>query len=75
MLVLTRKFGEKICIGDNIIVTVLKTDRGKTRIGIEAPPDVPVYRQEIWDRMQQFSAPPQLPDGMPDDSEEIRQSE
>jgi carbon storage regulator len=47
MLVLSRKLGEKIVIGDNIIVTVVKIDRNQIRIGIEAPSDVPVYREEI----------------------------
>ena len=47
MLVLSRKLGEKIVIGDNIVVTVVKIDRNQIRIGIEAPTDVPVYRQEI----------------------------
>ena len=47
MLVLSRKLGEKIIIGDNIVVTVVKIDRNQIRIGIEAPQDVPVYREEI----------------------------
>jgi carbon storage regulator len=47
MLVLSRKLGEKIVIGDNIVVTVVKIDRNQIRIGIEAPHDVPVYREEI----------------------------
>jgi carbon storage regulator len=47
MLVLSRKLGEKIVIGDNILVTVVKIDRNQIRIGIEAPSDVPVYREEI----------------------------
>jgi carbon storage regulator len=47
MLVLSRKLGEKIVIGDNILVTVVKVDRNQVRIGIEAPPDVLVYREEI----------------------------
>jgi carbon storage regulator len=47
MLVLSRKLGEKIVIGDNVVVTVVKIDRNQIRIGIEAPTDVPVYRQEI----------------------------
>ncbi len=47
MLVLSRKLGEKIVIGDNIVVTVVKIDRNQIRIGIEAPTEVPVYRQEI----------------------------
>lgn len=47
MLVLSRKLSEKIIIGDNIVVTVVKIDRNQIRLGIEAPQDVPVYREEI----------------------------
>jgi len=47
MLVLSRKLGEKIVIGDNIIVTVVKIDRNQIRLGIEAPNSVPVFREEI----------------------------
>jgi len=47
MLVLSRKLGEKIVIGDNIVITVVKIDRTQIRIGIEAPQEVPVYREEI----------------------------
>ncbi|HEX8199429.1 MAG TPA: carbon storage regulator CsrA [Isosphaeraceae bacterium] len=47
MLVLSRKLGEKIVIGNNIVVTVVKIDRNQIRIGIEAPQDVPVFREEI----------------------------
>jgi carbon storage regulator len=50
MLVLSRKLGEKIVIGDNIVVTVVKIDRNQIRIGIEAPHEVPVYREEIAPR-------------------------
>jgi len=47
MLVLSRKLGDKIVIGDNIVITVVKIDRNQIRIGIEAPQNVPVYREEI----------------------------
>jgi carbon storage regulator len=47
MLVLSRKLGEKIWIGQNICITVVDIDRGKIRLGIEAPRDVPIYRQEL----------------------------
>jgi carbon storage regulator len=47
VLVLSRKLGEKIYIGDNICITVVDIDRGKIRLGIEAPRDVPIYRQEL----------------------------
>lgn len=47
MLVLSRKLGEKIWIGADICITVVDIDRGKIRVGIEAPRDVPIYRQEL----------------------------
>lgn len=47
MLVLSRKLGEKIYINDNICITVVDIDRGKIRLGIDAPRDVPIYRQEL----------------------------
>src|SRR5437764_621680 len=53
MLVLSRKLGEKIFIGDNICITVVDIDRGKIRLGIEAPRDVPIYRQELLPLDQQ----------------------
>ncbi len=53
MLVLSRKLGEKIYIGDNICITVVDIDRGKIRLGIEAPRDVAIYRQELLPLAQQ----------------------
>ncbi len=47
MLVLSRKLGEKIVIGDHIVVTVVKIDRYGVRIGIEAPGNVSIWREEI----------------------------
>lgn len=46
-MILTRKLGEKIYIGEQISVEVLEIDRGKIRLGITAPRDVPVYRDEL----------------------------
>ncbi len=57
MLVLSRKLGEKIFIGDNICITVVDIDRGKIRLGIEAPRDVPIYRQELLPLNQQPQSP------------------
>lgn len=63
MLVLSRKLGEKIFIGENIVITVVDIDRGKIRLGIEAPRDVPIYRQELLaldgQQQQQQPLPPQ----------------
>ena len=50
MLVLSRKLGEKIMIGTDIVVTIVKIDRNQIRLGIEAPHDVPVFREEIMPR-------------------------
>jgi carbon storage regulator len=47
MLILSRKVGESIAIGDDIKVTVIKVQGGQVRLGIEASPDVTVLRQEL----------------------------
>ena len=49
MLVLTRKPGERLVIGDNIVVTVVDVKGDNIRIGIDAPREVKVYRGEIYD--------------------------
>jgi carbon storage regulator len=49
MLVLSRKVGEKILIGDNIAVTVVRVAQGTVRIGVEAPHDLPIVREELKD--------------------------
>lgn len=47
MLVLTRKEGERILIGDDVRITVVRVTGNQVRIGIEAPREMPVYREEI----------------------------
>ena len=49
MLVLTRKPGERLMIGDNIVLTVVEVKGDNIRIGIDAPREVKVYRGEIYD--------------------------
>lgn len=48
MLVLTRKSNQSIVIGDDVIVTVLEVRGDQIRLGITAPRELPVYREEIW---------------------------
>ncbi len=52
MLVLSRKVNETIIINDNIVVTVVDIRGDKVRLGIEAPKDVPVHRQEVYDAIK-----------------------
>ncbi len=52
MLILTRSQGETICIGDDIRITVLGTSGGQVRLGIDAPQNVEVHREEIYQRIQ-----------------------
>jgi carbon storage regulator len=47
MLVLSRKVGEKILIGENIAVTVVRVAQGVVRLGVEAPKEMPIVREEI----------------------------
>ena len=53
MLVLTRKAGEGIIIGDDIKITIVELKSGGVRIGIEAPREIKVHRQEVFDRIKQ----------------------
>ncbi len=51
MLVLTRKAGEGIAIGDDITIKIIEMKGGGVRIGIDAPQDKKIYRQEVYDRI------------------------
>ena len=52
MLILTRRAGERICIGDNIIIEVMETRNCQAKIGIDAPREIEVHREEIYDLIE-----------------------
>lgn len=68
MLIVTRRAGEKIMLGDDIVVEVMEVAGNTVRIGIQAPRSVPVYREEIWNvvreenRAAAQAAPTKLPE-------------
>ena len=53
MLILTRRAGETLMIGDDVTITVLGVKGNQVRIGVNAPKDVSVHREEIYQRIQQ----------------------
>lgn len=57
MLVLSRKKNESIVINNDIVITVVEIRGDKVRLGIEAPKDVPVHRQEVYEAIHGAKAP------------------
>ena len=53
MLILTRKSGQSITIGNNIQITILEINPKAIRVGIQAPKDIPIYRDEIYAKIQE----------------------
>lgn len=56
MLVLSRKLGERIVIGDQVTIVVLAISGQRIKLGFEAPPEVPIHRFEVHDRIAGVSA-------------------
>ena len=80
MLVLTRKPGESILIGEGVRVTLVSSSGTHARIAIEAPNDVSIHREEVYERIAQAnrdaamsSVPSPEPDGKPRDVERIEE--
>ncbi len=68
MLVLTRKLGETIVIGDNIVIKVVDIHGKQIRLGIEAPTEISIFRGEIYDRIQEENKRSHGNHSDPDDS-------
>jgi carbon storage regulator len=74
MLIITRRPGEKIMLGDDIVVHVMEIVGNSVRVGIQAPRSVPVYREEIWNAVREENqaaagaAPAELPSPAPSDA-------
>ena len=68
MLVLSRQVDEKIIIGDQIVITVVEIRRGLVRLGIDAPRNVPVHREEVYKAIKASEQGP-LPDPPPQTQE------
>ena len=56
MLIITRRPGEKIMLGDDVVVEVIEVSGSSVRIGIAAPKSIPVYREEIWTAVKEENA-------------------
>jgi len=52
MLILTRKLGERITIGDDIVITLLEIKGAQVKLGIEAPKNISIHRQEIYEKIR-----------------------
>lgn len=52
MLIITRRIGETVMIGNDITVTILGIKRGQVRVGTNAPRNVPVHREEVYERIK-----------------------
>jgi carbon storage regulator len=61
MLILHRKLGERILIGDEIVITVVRVTPGSVKLGIEAPPNTEVDREEIRELKRDARRPPNSP--------------
>jgi carbon storage regulator len=72
MLILSRKRNEQIVIGNGIVVTVIAIRGGNVRLGIEAPPEVAVHRQEVFQAIREgrLEGKPVSHPGLPEHSEE-----
>ena len=64
MLILTRRVGESLMIGDDVTITVLGVKGNQVRVGVKAPKEVAVHREEILNRIEEASAESELKRGL-----------
>ena len=69
MLILTRRVGETLMIGDDVSVTVLGVKGNQVRIGVNAPREVAVHREEIYERIKKEEAGEPAPEQAPESGE------
>ena len=67
MLIITRRSGEKVMLGDDIVLHVMEIVGNSVRVGIQAPRSLPVYREEIWEAVKEENraAAQVSPDSLP----------
>jgi carbon storage regulator len=69
VLIITRKPGERVMLGDDIVVEVIEVSGASVRLGIAAPRSLPIYREEIWEAVKEENAAAAMarPDQVPKD--------
>jgi carbon storage regulator len=69
VLIITRKPGERVMLGDDIVVEVIEVSGSSVRLGIAAPRSLPIYREEIWEAVKEENAAAATarPDQVPED--------